>query len=131
MTTNASSPEAPVSLSMTEKQLFQSVVEGRRITFHVFDGDPVSGYLAGMDSERLFILEPTEDGFSQKFVSRTGNGTPVFEIHEKAVYTSEACHLEMEQIIAPFRGWISNNVRGRRTQRTPRRTPRRSERAIR
>lgn len=116
---------------MTEKQLFQSVIEGRKITFHVFDGDPVSGYLAGMDMERLFILEPTTDGFSQKFVSRAGNGTPVFEIHEKAVYSSEVCHLEMEQIIAPFRGWISNNVRGRRNQRIPRQIPRRSERAIR
>lgn len=127
---NASSPEVPIVLTMTEKQLLQSVVEGRRITFHVFDSDPVSGYLAGMDTERLFILEPNQDGFSQKFVSRTGSGTPVFEIHAKPAYDDEACHSQMEQIIAPFRGWISNNVRGRRIQRTPRRFQRRSERAV-
>ena len=114
---------------MTEKQLLQSVVEGRRITFHVFDSDPVSGYLACMEMERLFNQDPTKEGFSQKFVSRTGSGTPVFEIHEKAVYTDETFHSQMEQIIAPFRGWISNNVRGRRTQRSPRRFQRRSERA--
>ncbi len=129
MITNGSSPEA--SRSMTERQLFQSVVEGRKITFHIFDSDSVCGYLAGIDSERFFILEPTDGGFSQKFVSRAGNGTPVFEIHEKAAYTSEACHLEMEQIIAPCRGWISNNVRGRRSPRSPRQSQRRSERAIR
>lgn len=116
---------------MTERQLFQSVVEGRKITFHILDSDSVCGYLAGIDSERFFILEPNDRGFSQKFVSRTGTGTPVFEIHEKAAYTEEACRTEMEQIIAPFRGWISNNVRGRRPSRDPHKFQRRSERAIR
>jgi hypothetical protein len=98
---------------MIERQLYAAVKIGRRITFHVFDGDDISGYLAGIDSERFFVLQPGVSGFRHQFVSRSGAGTPVFEIHEAIQgfrLEDEPCREEMEAIIFPFRKWIVANV---------------------
>jgi hypothetical protein len=97
---------------MTEKQLYASVKLGRRITFHVFDGDDISGYLAGMDSERFFVLEPHDQTFRHQFINR-GAGTPVFQIHEAVAglrLEDEVCRDEMKVIIGPFRRWIVSNI---------------------
>jgi hypothetical protein len=97
---------------MMERQLYASVKMGRRITFHVFDGDDISGYLAGMDSERFFVLEPYDGSFRHQFISR-GAGTPVFQIHEAVAglrLEDENCREEMETIIIPFRKWIVSNM---------------------
>jgi hypothetical protein len=97
---------------MMEKQLYASVKMGRRITFHVFDGDDISGYLAGMDSERFFVLEPHNESFRHQFISR-GAGTPVFQIHEAVAgfrLEDEDCREEMDAIITPFRKWIVSNM---------------------
>jgi hypothetical protein len=107
-------------LPMTEKQLFRSVEQGRAITFDVFESEPIRGYLAGIDDERFFVLQPNPDGgFRKRFVSREGGGTPVFEIHDVSVdsYRTEPCHAEMERIIAPFRASIATNSRGRAHRR--------------
>lgn len=117
---------------MTEKQIMQSVLDGKRVTFSVFESEPVIGYVAGMDTERFFVLQPTMNGrsFARLFVARAGSGTPLFQIHEGSTYQDEPCVDEMESIIAPFRDWISHNVR-RRPPRAQGRShhTRRSERA--
>jgi hypothetical protein len=100
---------------MIERQLYAAVKMGRRITFQVFDGDDISGYLAGMDSERFFVLQPAGDGstFHHQFVSRSGAGTPVLQIHQAVEglrLEDEPCREEMEAIITPFRRWIIANV---------------------
>jgi hypothetical protein len=106
---------------MTEKQLYASVKMGRRITFHIFDGDDISGYLAGMDSERFFVLEPHNQGFRHQFISR-GAGTPVFQIHEAVAglrLEDEDCREAMSMIIDPFRRWIISNI-SQRSEDEPR-----------
>lgn len=113
---------------MTEKQLYASVQSGQTITFHVFDGDPIVGYLAGLDGERFFVLEPhglNRADFRKHFIDRRSGGSPVFEIHSDRAYRREGCFEEMDLIIGPFREWISINVmnrrdKGPRTVRHPR-----------
>lgn len=116
---------------MIERQLYASVKMGRRITFQVFDGDDISGYLAGIDSERFFVLQPVGDGrtFHHQFVSRSGAGTPVFQIHEAVEglrLEDEPCREEMEAIIIPFRKWIIANI-GQRPEAQPRLTSAKSK----
>lgn len=101
---------------MTERQLYASVVSGQKITFHVFDGDPIDGYLAGMDGERFFVLEPVgheRATFRKQFVDRR-SGSPVFEIHSDRAYRDEPAREAMDEIIGSFRKWISLNIMNRR-----------------
>ena len=108
--------------TMTEKQLYTSVRNGQIISFHVFDAEPVQGYLAGMDTERFFVLEPYGPGradFRKQFVARHGTGTPLFEIHSGSRLLEEPCAEEMDAIIRPFWEWVSINVvnqQGRRVR---------------
>jgi hypothetical protein len=98
---------------MTERQLYAAVKMGRRVTVQVFDGDDISGYLAGIDSERFFVLQPCPGGFRRRFISRSGAGTPAFEIHEAIEgfrLEDESCREDMEAIISPFRNWIVANM---------------------
>lgn len=93
--------------SMSEKQLQQTVRRGRKVTFLIFDGEPITGYLAGMDDEYYLVLEPDPVGntFKRWMVTRSCN--PAFELHEEETYQNEKCHVVMDEIIGPFRGWIS------------------------
>lgn len=95
---------------MEERQLAQSVIYGRKITFLIFDGEPVEGYLAGLSDNYFYVLEPTNDveiGFRRKIVNRACN--PAFEMHDEITYPNEPNHAKMDEIIRPFRGWVSKN----------------------
>jgi hypothetical protein len=93
---------------MSDKQLSQTVKYGRKITFQVFDGEPVVGYLAGMDEHYFLVLIPQKDGFRKVCVARLG--CPSFELHPEASYVNEPHHDQMEEIIQPFRSWLVNRV---------------------
>lgn len=100
-------------LPMTRRQLFQTVKSGQRITFSVFDADPVTGYLAGIDDDHFFVLEPQHDrGFHKKII-REGC-CPVFLIHPEASYDDEPEKEEMDVIIRPFRSWVLSQVYGQK-----------------
>lgn len=102
-----------IPLTMTDKQLYASVTSGQKITFDVFDGDPISGYLAGLDEERMFVLEPIGHErieFRKRFIDRRSGGTPVFEIHSDHAYRTEPGREAMESIIGSFRQWIAKNI---------------------
>lgn len=109
-------------LPMTKKQLFASVTSGQKITFDIFDGDPIIGYLAGLDDERMFVLEPIGHDrleFRKRFIDRRSGGTPVFEIHSDRAYKDEPAREAMDEIIGRFRQWIAKNVMKHR-DRSPR-----------
>lgn len=100
---------------MSLKQLCQTVRNGQMITFHIFDGDPVQGYLAGLDTDSYFVLEPYGNGrdrFRRKIIRFYGS--PTFEIHSLSTYDDEGCHGEMEEIVRPFRAWVLKNIFGHR-----------------
>jgi hypothetical protein len=105
--------------AMHIKQLAQTVRYGRKVTFHVFDGDPVTGYLAGMDREYFLVLEPHHDGFKRWGIRRDGN--PAFLLHGEQTYDSEAQKDALEEVIGPFRGWVNNRVLGNRNESDTRR----------
>jgi hypothetical protein len=93
---------------MSVKQLAQTVRYGRKITFLVFDGDPITGYLGGMDEEYFYVLSPIHEGFERWVINRAGN--PAFMLHAEATYDGEPQREAMEEIIGRFRGWISKNI---------------------
>jgi hypothetical protein len=101
---------------MVDKQLWQALKNGQLITFLIFDGDPVTGYLAGMDDETYFVLQPRESHYFKKiFIQKHGN--PMFEIHPENSYTEELPYFdEMERIIAPFRTYVLHNHLGQQNR---------------
>lgn len=110
------SPSA-IALTMTNKQLLATVQNGQRIHFEVFDVGSVSGYLAGLDHERMFVLEPLpEGGFRKHLIARSGS--PDIVIHSDRAYADEPERESMERIIGPFRQWVAINVMGQRPARS-------------
>lgn len=94
--------------NMTLSQLGRTVLRGQRITVWLPEGEFVSGYLAGMDDEAWFILEP-ENGKLRQYLIRRPT-VPVLEIHAERTYAQEPLHHEMEKIIIHLRTWFSKNV---------------------
>lgn len=106
---------ASIEITMSLKQLCQTVRSGQMITFLIFDGEPVQGYLAGLDDNSYFVLEPYghgRDRFRRKIIRL--HGSPSFEIHSSSTYNEEESHDEMEEIIRPFRAWVLKNIFGHR-----------------
>lgn len=100
---------------MTRRQLFQTVKSGQRITFSVFDADPVTGYLAGIDDDHFFVLEPEHNSGFHKKVIREGC-CPVFLIHPEPSFDDEPDKEEMERIISPFRSWVLSQIYGQKSR---------------
>jgi hypothetical protein len=99
------------SLSMTEKQLFQTVRKGQRITFRILDSEDVTGYLAGLDERMYFVLEPSADPngtFRRQFILRSM--APIFRVHPEPTFREELQHAEMEDVLHGFRKWVLVNV---------------------
>lgn len=111
--------------TMSVRQLGQTVRHGQKVTFLIFDGDPVTGYLAGMDDEHYFVLQPGhdhgEDCFTKNLIRK--HGSPHMTIHSNSTYNNEPLREEMELIVGPFRTWVMNHVFHRvpRTNRHPER----------
>jgi hypothetical protein len=114
--TKASEQDSQSPSRMVDKQLWQTLKNGQLITFLVFDGEPVTGYLAGMDDEAYFVLEPRGDKFFRKIIIKK-HGNPQFEIHRESTYSEELPWFEdMERIIAPYRTFILHNRLGQQNK---------------
>jgi hypothetical protein len=96
----------PVTLT----QAARSVKLGQKVTAFVSHGDQdrVTGYLAGVDAECWFILQPSFETFRQILVSR--HKVPVLEIHIERTYDREPLRREMDRIVVHFRTWVDQNV---------------------
>lgn len=107
-------------LPMMLRQLYQTVKSGQQVTFSVFDDDPITGYLAGIDDEHFFVLEPTSDRlkFHKKVIREAC--CPVFRIHPTPSYKDELAVEEMDRIISPFRSWVLAQVYSRKPRSTER-----------
>lgn len=106
----------PSPTRMVDKQLWQALKNGQMITFLIFDGDPVTGYLAGMDDETYFVLQPRGTEFFKKIIIQK-HGTPQLEIHQDSTYHEAIPYFdEMEKIIAPFRTYVLHNHLGQQNR---------------
>lgn len=104
----ASRKRHPLSLM----QAARSVKLGQKVTAFVRHGDEdrVTGYLAGVDAECWFILQPeTEERRLRQFVVNRRD-SPVLEIHIARTYDQEPLHGDMEEIVVHFRTWVDQNV---------------------
>lgn len=96
---------------MSQKQIAQAVVYGRKITFWPLDGEPIIGYVCGWDDDYYSIVEPhPEGGFKHQLIHKAG--TPVIELHREQTYDDEEEDVreQMERIVHPFRRWIMTNI---------------------
>jgi hypothetical protein len=84
---------------MTRRQLARTVADGRLLTFTLTDGgEPVVGYLGGMDDFHWMVLTPDAEMF---FVHK--GSAPRVKIAVEATYESEEKRDILERIIGPFR----------------------------
>jgi hypothetical protein len=98
------------SLDMSVKQIAQAVRNGQKITFHIFDSEDITGYVAGEDSRYFFVLEPLHSGeFRKKLIRKETN--PVMELHEANSFKQEDCYEEMNEILAGYRTYLINELR--------------------
>jgi hypothetical protein len=110
----------PSPTRMVDKQLWQALKNGQLITFLIFDGEPVTGYLAGMDDETYFVLQPRKNELFKKVIIQK-HGTPQFEIHPDQTYNEDLPYFdEMERIIAPFRTYVLHNHLGQQNKNSSR-----------
>jgi hypothetical protein len=93
---------------MSTRQLAQTVRYGRLVTFLIFDGDPITGYLGGMDEDSFLVLVPGTKSYEKWVINRSGN--PAYKLHDESSYEGEPTRDAMEEIIAPFRGYVVNRI---------------------
>ena len=87
---------------MSTKQLAQTVKDGRKLRFNFPSGDPLVGYLGGMDDYHWLVVTATS-----KHLIHKGNVTMV-DIFSESTYDREMTD-DMEAVIGPFRRYIDSN----------------------
>lgn len=100
-------------IPMTEKHLARSVKNGCLVTFRVFDGDDVTGYVAGWDDDAYFVLVPMkrDDGadiFERQLVRKITN--PTLVLHDDPTFVDEPCRGEMDSVLNAFRIYVVRNI---------------------
>ena len=95
-------------VTMTEKQLGNSVRHGRKITFARQDAEPITGYLAGLDHDSFLVLCPETKGVRQHLLNR--HATPWQEIHPESTLAEEQHCAALEEVLKPFRKWVCENL---------------------
>jgi hypothetical protein len=108
ITTHEDAEEGRRDIRMSLSQLGRSVLRGQRITAWLHDDGAVTGYLAGMDDDTWFILQPDGERVRQYLVPI--GSSLVLEIHTERTYDLEPQKREMEKIIIHLRTWFSKNV---------------------
>lgn len=110
----------PAHRTMSLRQLALAVNNGRMVTFHIFDNDPVTGYFAAMDPEYFLVLVISKDGntFSRRMVARSS--ITLVDLHDAETYKSEFCRNGLDEIVGPFRAYLAKNVLGRQEPMAPR-----------
>lgn len=93
---------------MSVKQIARTVVDGRKVTFHIFDGEPITGYVAGMDDYNWLVVTPAGD----KHLVHKGS-CPRTDLHDEPTYRAEPNHEEIERVVGPFRRYCSSQFFGR------------------
>jgi hypothetical protein len=101
--------ERPRGSEMSSKQLARTVVHGRKVTFRFPTGDPISGYLGGMDDFHWLVVAP-ESGL--KHLIHKGSAC-IITLADTHTYESEPLRDQMEKVIGPFRRYVEEVFFGR------------------
>lgn len=92
--------------SMWARQLASTVRQGRKITVSILDEDQVEGYLAGMDEDTIFLLEPRDDGTFLKLLINRAN---ILFIHlqDEKTFMEEQCYDDMAPVLRSFKDYVN------------------------
>lgn len=100
--------------AMSSKQLARTVLHGRAVTFRFATGDPITGYLCGMDDFHYMIVTPE----GQKHLIHKGSAS-IITLADTPSYESEPCHTALEKVVGPFRTYVEGAFFGRSSAVTP------------
>lgn len=92
---------------MSTKQLARTVLDGRILTFTPLVGDPITGYLCGMDDFHWMVV--TSRG-TKHLIHKASAPVIDFGVCQ---YDEEPNHPVLEQIVAPFRNFVASEFFGR------------------
>lgn len=100
--------------TMTEKQLGNSVVHGRQITFAITGNDSITGYLGGLDNDSFLVLVAEKGGVRPHLICR--RSSPFQELHPASTLSEELHLTSLEAVLTPFRKWVRESLLGNTTK---------------
>lgn len=100
--------------AMSSKQLARTVLHGRAVTFRFASGEPITGYLCGMDDFHYMIVTPQ----GQKHLIHKGSAS-IITLADTPSYESEPLLPDLEKIVGPFRTHVESAYFGRKPVASP------------
>lgn len=104
-------PAPRTGAALSTKQLIRTVLDGRKVTFHLHGGLEVTGYLCGMDDFHWMVVTP---GGEQYLIHKAS--APLIDLSDSAKkYASEPSevHRRLEKVVGPFRRYVEVEFFGR------------------
>ena len=86
--------------AVSRKQLQRTVIDGRKVTMQTAVG-VIHGYVCGVDSYHWMVVTPE----GQKHLVHK-SAAAIVTLHDERSYEDEPQFSLLEQIVAPFRGYI-------------------------
>ena len=96
--------------AMSTKQLARTVLDGRLLTFTPLVGEPITGYLCGMDDFHWMVVTP----YGSKHLVHKASA-PVIDFGD-CRYIEEPDHPVLEKVVGPFRRFVEAEFFGRQPQ---------------
>lgn len=85
----------------SDREIAFAVRTGQQVTFHPAVGDPVTGYVCGMDDFHWKVIVPSNHN-SIELIHKTA---PRVQVHPEPTYDQDKTEA-IEKIVAPFRSWV-------------------------
>jgi hypothetical protein len=95
---------------MSSKQLARTVIDGRQLTFTPLVGNPITGYLCGMDDFHWMVVTATG---TKHLVHKAS--APVIDFSDLATYQDEPLRDSLDGVVGPFRRFVEAEFFGRAT----------------
>lgn len=93
---------------MSSKQLARTVVDGKAITFRFVSGEPITGYLCGMDDFHWMVITSS----CEKHLIHKGSAS-IITMADVSSYEQEPDREALESIVGPFRNYVASAYLGR------------------
>jgi len=88
--------------SMTsDREIAFAVRTGQLVTFHPAVGEPVTGYVCGMDDFHWKAIVPSDNS-----VHLIHKSAPVVRVHPEPTYDQETNKDDLEKVVSAFRAWV-------------------------
>lgn len=87
----------------SDREIAFAVRTGQRVTFNPLVGEPVTGYVGGMDDFHWKVATIEDGNVVVVLVHKTA---ATVKVHPKPTYNDDEHRHDLEQIVAPFRDYV-------------------------